>query len=114
MGLIESFERMIREGKDTSLLRFGLGQEHLRLGAHAEAAAHLERATQLDPTYSAAWKLLGKAHEAKGDDAGAREAWQRGVAAAEARGDKQAAREMQVFLRRLEKRLGELSGPSGS
>lgn len=104
MGLIESFERMIRDGKDSALLRFGLGQEYLRTGQNAAAIAHLEQAVARDPGYSAAWKLLGKARDAAGDATGAGEAWERGVAAAEARGDKQAAREMQVFLRRLHKR----------
>jgi predicted Zn-dependent protease len=107
MGLIENFERMIREGKDSALLRFGLGQEYLQAGARTEAAIHLGRAVELDPGYSAAWKLLGKACEAMDDAAGARRAWERGRAAAEARGDKQAMREMQVFLRRLEKRATE-------
>lgn len=113
MGLIESFERMIREGKDSALLRFGLGQEHLRSGAHAEAAVHLERAVALDPAYSAAWKLLGKAKAAAGDESGAREAWHAGLAAAETRGDKQAVREMQVFLRRLDKLAGPAGGSAG-
>lgn len=104
MGMIENFEGMIRDGKDSALLRFGLGQEYLRAGNAAAAVTHLERAVATDAGYSAAWKMLGKAREAAGDDAGAAKAWERGIAAAEARGDKQAAKEMQVFLRRLHKR----------
>ena len=107
MGMIENFERMIREGKDSALLRFGLGQEYLRQGANDRAITHFNAAVTLDPAYSAAWKLLGKAHEAAADDEGAKAAWAQGMSAAEARGDKQAAREMQVFLRRLEKRAGD-------
>lgn len=112
MGMIENFERMIHEGKDSALLRFGLGQEYLRVGAHPEAVAHLEQAVALDPAYSAAWKLLGKAKLAAGDGPGADRAWQAGVAAAEARGDKQAVKEMQVFLRRLAKSAGQPAGDS--
>jgi predicted Zn-dependent protease len=104
MSMIENFERMIREGKASTLLRFGLGQEYLRAGQPGKAVGHLSHAVVLDPAYSAAWKLLGKAHEAAGDDAAAKLAWERGIAAAEARGDKQAAKEMQVFVRRLAKR----------
>lgn len=104
MALIENFERMIREGKDSALLRFGLGQEYLRLGEPQAAASNLEKAVVLDPNYSAAWKLLGKAKAAAGDEAGARQAWTQGIAVAEVRSDKQAVREMQVFLRRLGKR----------
>ncbi|MBL8515903.1 MAG: tetratricopeptide repeat protein [Betaproteobacteria bacterium] len=111
--MIENFERMIREGKDSALLRFGLGQEYLRQGAHEAAAEHFNAAVTLDPAYSAAWKLLGKAREAGGDDAGARAAWSAGLSAAQARGDKQAVREMQVFLKRLEKRVGDSDQTSG-
>ena len=42
---------------------------------------------EFDPTYSAAWKLLGKAHEGSGDLAAAQSAWTRGLEAAQAKGD---------------------------
>lgn len=103
--MIERFERMIVEGKDSALLRFGLGNEFFRAGRFPEALTHLDAAVRQDPGYSAAWKLLGKASEASGDGVRAREAWSKGIEAAVARGDKQAAKEMQVFLRRLDKRL---------
>lgn len=87
--------------RDGALLRFALGQALLAQGDHGAAAAEFERATAFDAGYSAAWKLLGKARQADGDDRGAAAAWERGIAAAETRGDQQAAREMAVFLRRL-------------
>ena len=58
---------------------------------------------ELDPSYSAAWKLLGKACAEGGDAAGAADAYRRGIAAATAKGDRQAAKEMGVFLRRIER-----------
>ena len=67
--------------------------------------AHLRRAVELDPEYSAAWKTLGHALQAADDHSGALDAWTRGRAAAERGGDVQAAKEMAVFQRRLEKRL---------
>lgn len=88
--------------RDGALLRFSLGNALLGEGHAAEAAVELRRALDFDPTYSAAWKLLGKACLALDDRTGAAEAWQQGVAVAERRGDKQAAKEMAVFLRRLE------------
>ena len=57
----------------------------------------------LDPGYSAAWKLLGKAAAAAGDAAAAIAAYRAGIEAAERKGDKQAVKEMRVFLRRLER-----------
>lgn len=103
------FEAMLAAGKDSALLRFGLGSHYLAAGEAARAAEHLRAAVSQDPAYSAAWKLLGKALEGAGDPAGAMAAYRSGIEAAEKRGDKQAAREMGVFLRRLERAQG---GPS--
>ena len=102
-SLIERLESMLESGRDGALLRFGLAQALHNNGRAEDAARHLEQAVQLDPGYSAAWKLLGRARADSGDLAGAAEAWNKGVAAAIARGDKQAAREMEVFLKRLQR-----------
>lgn len=99
----ERLEALLASGKDSSLLRFGLGTNYLKSGDAARAAVHLRSAVEQDPLYSAAWKLLGKALEAGGDAPGAMAAYRDGIAAAETRGDKQAAREMAVFLKRLER-----------
>jgi Tfp pilus assembly protein PilF len=103
MGMIDNFERMLQAGKDSPLLRYGLGGEYLKQGDHVQAALHLRSAVAQDPGYSAAWKLLGKCLTEAGDLEGARMAWQSGLAAAEAKGDKQAKREMTVFLKRLDR-----------
>jgi len=101
--MLESLEKMLAKGVDNSLLRFGLGKGYLDLGENAKAAEHLQRCVGFDPKYSAAWKLLGKAHQAAGDNVAAREAWEQGLEAARAHGDKQAEKEMTVFLKKLEK-----------
>ncbi len=104
---LASFERLLAAGKDGALLRFGLGNEYLKQGDAETAAAHLRRAVELDPAYSAAWKLLGKALAAAHRHDEALAAWRDGIAAAERRGDKQAMREMQVFARRLAKQRSQ-------
>jgi predicted Zn-dependent protease len=101
MGMIENFEAMLAKGKDNPLLRFSLGSEYLKSGNFALAVEHLRAAVGQDGDYSAAWKLLGKAHVELGDADGARGAYNNGIAAANAKGDKQAAKEMAVFLKRL-------------
>ncbi len=101
--LLARFEGLLASGKDSALLRFSLGMQHLKAGNAAAAAEHLRSAVTQDPGYSAAWKLLGKALADSGRDGEAIEAYRAGIAAAEAKGDKQAAKEMGVFLRRLEK-----------
>ena len=99
----ESLEKMLAKGVDNPLLRFGLGKSWLDEGNGAEAALHLGKCVELDPKYSAAWKLLGKACQVQGDAAGARRAWEQGLEAARAHGDKQAEKEMAVFLKKLDK-----------
>jgi predicted Zn-dependent protease len=101
--MLESLEKMLSQGMDNPMLRFGLGKGYLDAGEPGRAALHLRRCVELDPKYSAAWKLLGKALQADDNIAGARQAWQQGIAAAVARGDKQAEKEMTLFLRRLDK-----------
>ena len=106
MNPVERFEALLAAGKDSALLRFGLGAQYLNGGDAPRAIEHLRRAVEQDPAYSAAWKLLGKALEATGDKPGAIAAYRSGIEAAEGHGDKQAAKEMGVFLRRIEKAAG--------
>lgn len=100
---LAGLERLLAAGKDSALLRFGLGSEHLKRGDAASAVVHFQRAIELDRGYSAAWKMLGKALLAAGRPEAALAAWNDGIAAAEGKGDKQAMKEMQVFARRLAK-----------
>lgn len=92
---------MLNGPRDGALLRFSLGNEYLKAEAPARAAAAFQAAVDRDPNYSAAWKALGKALAAAGDQPGALAAYERGIAVAEARGDIQAAKEMKVFAKRL-------------
>ena len=103
MGIIDNLETLLQQGQDNTLLRFGLGTEYLKQDNNDKAIEHLKVAVTLDPGYSAAWKLLGKALAAGDDKAGAIHAYEQGIAAAEKKGDKQAAKEMGVFLKRLQK-----------
>ena len=101
--MLESLEKMLAKGVDNPLLRFGLGKGYLDLNENPKAEEHLRRCVELDPKYSAAWKLLGKAMAAQGDKEGARDAWAQGIAAAQAHGDKQAEKEMTVFIKKLDR-----------
>ena len=101
--MLDSLEKMLAKGVDNALLRFGLGKGYLDLGDNLKAAEHLQHCVNVDPQYSAAWKLLGKAHLAAGDRVAARTAWEQGIGAAQAHGDKQAEKEMTVFLKKLDK-----------
>jgi len=100
VSLVENLEAMLAAGKDDALLRFSLGNAYLK-EQPALAAEHLARAVELNPEYSAAWKIYAKALAGSGREHEAREAYARGIAAANRNGDIQAAKEMGVFLRRL-------------
>jgi Tfp pilus assembly protein PilF len=102
---IANLEKLLAAGKDTALLRFSLGAEHLKAGDPAAAVLHLARALELDPDYSAAYKLLGRALELDGRRHDALETYRRGINVASANGDKQAEREMSVLARRIERSL---------
>ena len=102
-ALIANLRAQCGGPRDGALLRFSLGNALLAAGDAAAAIPEFRQALVFDQSYSAAWKLLGKACMAVEDPAGAAEAWRAGIKVAQARGDKQAEKEMTVFLRRAEK-----------
>ncbi len=103
MTTLDNLLKLVGTPRDGALLRFSLGNEYLKAGEAAQAAAHFRAAVEKDPKYSAAWKLLGKALAEAGQAAEALAAYREGIAVAEAKGDLQAAKEMKVFARRLER-----------
>ena len=103
MPLTANLEAMLARGQDSALLRYGLGGEYLNLKQYDKAIDHLRKAVALDPKYSAAWKLLGKALAETGRTDEAVKAYEDGIRAAETKGDMQATKEMTVFLKRLQR-----------
>lgn len=103
MSLTAHLEAMLARGQDSALLRYGLGGEYLKTGEPEKAIEHLRQAVTLDPTYSAAWKLLGKALAESDRTGEAIKVYEDGIRVAEIKGDKQTAKEMALFLKRLRK-----------
>jgi predicted Zn-dependent protease len=99
---IESLEKMLGGPRDGALLRFSLGNEYLKAESPAQAAAAFQAAVDRDPNYSAAWKALGKALLASGDDSGALAAYERDCGGRRPRRHP-GRQEMNVFARRLRK-----------
>ena len=100
---IQPLEALLQRGVDNAMLRLTLGSHCLKMNDAGTAITHLQRCLQWSPDYSAAWKLLGKAHALAGHPEAAQDAWTQGMAVAERKGDHQARKEMQVFLRRLQR-----------
>ncbi|HEY8682696.1 MAG TPA: tetratricopeptide repeat protein [Rhodanobacter sp.] len=101
-ALLASLRSQCGGPRDGALLRYSLANALLAEGDPGAAIDECRHALVFDPTYSAAWKLLGRACLAAGQPLAAADAWRSGIAVAAQRGDKQAEKEMIVFLRRLE------------
>lgn len=104
MNKIEPLERLLSQGHDNTMLRFGLGQSYLNAKQPGPAAEHFGQAVAQDPDYSAAWKGLGQSLTQLDRPKDAIAAFEAGIAAAKRKGDAQTGREMEVFLKRLRKR----------
>ena len=109
--ILANLLKLIDTPRDGALLRFSIGNEHLKTGDVAQAIPQFREAVSRDPNYSAAWKALAKTLAEAGEAREALAAYRSGIAVAEKRGDRQAVKEMQVFARRLEK---QLTGPATS
>jgi len=95
---IEQFRNMARANPDDDLAHFALGQALFDTARFAEAAIVLKSVLRLNPDYSRAYVLLGRAQAETGDPEGAVETWQSGYTAAQRRGDFMPARELAVLL----------------
>ncbi len=100
---LDNLRKLLGTPRDGPLLRYSLGLELSKAGDRDGAIGFLREAVARDPSYSAAWKLLGRTLAEAGRPAEALDAFRSGIEAAHRRGDKQAEKEMAVFARRLEK-----------
>ncbi|MCU7837666.1 MAG: tetratricopeptide repeat protein [gamma proteobacterium symbiont of Taylorina sp.] len=98
---IPALKKLLEQGQDSVILRFGLGNALFKSGQAADAIPHLKAAIEFDPKYSAAWKILGKALVDVGDKEQAIVVYENGLLVAEEKGDRQAVKEINVFLKRL-------------
>lgn len=103
MDPIKTFEKLLAQGQDNALLRYGLANAYANEHNYAQAVEHAHKALDFNPSYSAAWKLYGRALAELGKVDEAIAAYTSGINAAEEKGDVQAAKEMRVFLKRLQK-----------
>lgn len=107
MNMIDNLNSMLERGVDSALLRYSLGNELLKAGDADAAISHLREALKLDESYSAAWKILGKALATTGQHAEALDVLDQGISVAKRHGDIQAAKEMGVFRKRSQAALSD-------
>lgn len=100
----ETFRKLLEKQPDNPMILYSLGNELFKEGSYGEARDHLSRAVANKPDYSVAYRTLGRAHYELHENAEARQAFDRGREVAEENGDLQTVKEIDVFLRRLDKR----------
>jgi Flp pilus assembly protein TadD len=100
----EMFRKLLEKDPENPMVLFSLGTEMFKEGRYPEAREHLARAVENKPDYSVAYRMLGRAHFELREDAEARRVFTKGREVAQENGDLQTVREIDVFLRRLDKR----------
>jgi uncharacterized protein HemY len=108
----EMFRKLLERDPNNPMVLYSLGSELFKEQSYSEARECLERAVENKPDYSVAYRSLGRVLYELGEDSEARRVFAEGREIAEGNGDLQTVREIDVFVRRLEKRgRGESDAP---
>jgi uncharacterized protein HemY len=100
----DMFRKLIERDPDNPMILYSLGNELFKEKKYAEAGEYLRRAVQNKPDYSVAYRMLGRTLYELSEDAEARRVFAEGREVAQKNGDLQTVKEIDVFVRRLEKR----------
>ncbi|PLS87066.1 MAG: hypothetical protein CYG60_03905 [Actinobacteria bacterium] len=102
----EMFRKLLDREPENPMVLYSLGNELFKEGRHSEAKEYLGRAVKNKPDYSVAYRMLGRSLFELGEDEEARRVFAEGREVAQGNGDLQTVKEIDVFVRRLEKRSG--------
>lgn len=100
----DMFRKLLERDPENPMVLYSLGNELFKEGRFTEAREYLSRAVRNKPDYSVAYRVLGRAHFELSEDAEARQVFEKGREVARENGDLQTVKEIDVFLRRLERR----------
>lgn len=98
------FRKLLDKDPDNPMVLCSLGIELFKEGSYQEAKEHLARAVENKPDYSVAYRTLGRTHYELYENEAARRTFEIGREVAQENGDLQTVKEIDVFMRRLEKR----------
>jgi len=98
------FRKLLERDPDNPMVLYSLGNELFKEEKYSEAREYLSRAVRNKPDYSVAHRTLGRTLYELGEDAEARRVFIEGREVAQENGDLQTVKEIDVFVRRLEKR----------
>ena len=100
----DMFRKLLEKDPDNPMILYSLGIELFKEGRYPEAREHLQRAIENKPDYSVAYRMLGRTHYELHENVEARSIFAKGKEVAQENGDLQTVREIDVFLRRLDRR----------
>src|SRR5215204_4841150 len=102
------FRKLLEKDPGNPMVLYSVGNELFKEGRYGGARDHLKRAVENKPDYSVAYRMLGRAHYELHENTEARNVFLKGKEVAQENGDLQTVKEIDVFLRRLDKReVGE-------
>ena len=100
----EMFRKLLERDPENPMILYSLGNELFKEEKYFEAREYLSRAVRNKPDYSVAYRALGRTLNELGEDAEAHRVFAEGREVARKNGDLQTIKEIDVFVRRLEKR----------
>ncbi|MGZ3809182.1 MAG: tetratricopeptide repeat protein, partial [Bacteriovorax sp.] len=95
------FLQVLEIDEEDTIALYGMADIFFQRKDHVEAIKNLEKVISVDPKYSTAYLLLGKAYEALSNIDRARAIYQEGIVVASKSGDMMPANEMQSRLNQL-------------
>ena len=98
------FRKLLERDPENPMVLCSLGIELFKGERYQEAKEHLVRAVENKPDYSVAYRTLGRTYYELRENAEARRAFEIGREVAKKNGDLQTIKEIDVFMRRLDKR----------
>jgi predicted Zn-dependent protease len=100
----DMFRKLLERDPENPMVLYSLGNELFKERKYTEAKEYLSHAVQNKPDYSVAYRMLGRALYELRKDAEARRIFAEGREVAQRNGDLQTVKEIDVFVRRLDKR----------
>ena len=95
---LETLQEFIAANPNDSFVRYGLAQEYVRAGEHAQAVEQFRELLKVNPNYVPAYYHGGQTLEKLGQREEARTLYTQGIEAASRTGDQHARSELQAAL----------------
>jgi len=106
---IDDIKNLLKIYPNDVLLLTSLGKKYFNEYHNVEAINTFKQVIEINPEYTVAYRFLGKALMAVNNWAGAEDIYIEGIKMAEKTGDLQTKKEIEVFLKRIQKKRKENS-----